>query len=117
MALQHSLPLPIPLRNILTRYGVALTGVLLATLIRWWLHPLLGDQYPFPTFFIVVILTAQYVGLGPALSALLLGCLIGTRFFLSPLKSSFGPLAPGLFLAVGAISAVVCDSLRRARDT
>src|SRR5205807_1669723 len=62
----------------------ALAGVLLATLIRVWLHPLLGNQYPFPTFFVASMVTAWYAGLGPALLSLMLGCLAGIYSFVPP---------------------------------
>src|SRR5437763_13982069 len=68
----------------LPRYGSALAGVLLATLIRVWLHPLLGNQYPFPTFFVASMVTAWYAGLGPALLSLTLGCLAGIHYFVLP---------------------------------
>ena len=57
----------------LPRYGSALAGVLLATLIRAWLHPVLKDHYPFPTFFVAFMVTAWYAGFGPALLSLGLG--------------------------------------------
>src|SRR5437667_2043547 len=114
--------LPPASRALLARYGIAILGVILATLIRMWLHPLLREQFPFPTFFVVVILTARYVGLGPAILALLLGGASGTHFFVPPPQSPDAAgrsyvLGPGLYLLVGLVSAVLSESLRRARDT
>src|SRR5436190_23896753 len=122
MVLRDPRLLPPASRALLTRYGMAILGVILATLIRMWLQPLLREGFPFPTFFVVVILTARYVGLGPALLALLLGGLSGTYFFL-PAPQSPGAvgrsylLGPGLYLLVGFVSAVLSESLRRARGT
>jgi PAS domain S-box-containing protein len=109
-------------RSLLSRYGSALAGVLLAALVRAWLRPVLGDQYPFPTFFIASMVTAWYAGFGPALLSLLLGCLTATYFFVPP-ENAWAPLrgpnllASGLYLFVGLTNAILSESLRRARDS
>src|SRR5262249_48797936 len=107
--------------SLLTRYGSALAGVLLATLVRACLHPLLGDQYPFPTFFVAAMVTAWYAGFGPALLSLGLGCLSAVSLFVPPphaWSAIRGPnlLAVGLYLFVGLTTAALSESLRRARD-
>src|SRR6266849_674884 len=90
----------------LPRYGSALAGVLLATLIRAWLHPLLGDQYPFLTFFLASTFTAWYAGFGPALLSLGLGCFLCLYYFVPPTKSWAATLlGTGLFLFVGLTNA------------
>src|SRR5438034_8128659 len=73
-------------RSLLWRYGTAVVAVGLATLIRMWLHPWLGDQFPTPTFFVAAMVTAWYAGFGPALLALALGGLSASYFFIPPAK-------------------------------
>jgi PAS domain S-box-containing protein len=101
----------------LLRYGSALAGVFLAALARAWLRPLLGDLYPFPTFFVASMVTAWYAGFWPALLSLGLGCLAATYFFVPP-TSAWAPqwLGIGLYLFVGLTNAALSESLRRARD-
>jgi signal transduction histidine kinase len=100
----------------LPRYGSALTGVLLATLMRAWLHPLLGNQYPFPTFFVASMVTAWYAGLGPALLSLTLGCLAGIHYFVPPTTPWAAILlGTSIFAFVALTNAVLSESLRRAR--
>ena len=38
-------------------YSVAIVSVGLAALCRWALEPVLGPHYPFPTFYLAVLLT------------------------------------------------------------
>src|SRR5712692_3712060 len=57
----------------LVYYGSAVVSVVLATLIRMLLNPLLGRQAPFATFFLATLLMAWYAGVGPSLLALALG--------------------------------------------
>ena len=54
------------------RYGGAVIGVLLATALRLSLDPLINTNLPFTTYFVAVILTAIYFGLGPALLSMML---------------------------------------------
>jgi signal transduction histidine kinase len=104
----------------LRRYGASVVGVLLATLIRVALHPVLGDQAPYSTFFVAAMVTAWYAGFGPALLALVLGCLSATYFIIPP-ANAWGPLGAaqllgmGVYLFVGLTSAALSESLRRAR--
>ena len=58
-----------------SRYGIALVSVLLAVAARWTLNPLLGQRQPFVTFYIALIVSAWFGGLGPSLVALALGAL------------------------------------------
>src|SRR5437868_12102411 len=102
--------------DLLPRYGSALAGVLLATLIRVWLHPLLGNQYPFTTFFVASMVTAWYAGLGPALLSLALGCLAGVYYFVPPTSPWTATLlGMGIFVFVAVTNAILSESLRRAR--
>jgi PAS domain S-box-containing protein len=61
----------------------------IASLVRWLLDPILGDQLPYPTFFVAVILSAWIGGLRPALLATALGFFVSWYCFLSPRFSLF----------------------------
>lgn len=63
-------------------FVVALT--LLATLARALLDPWLGNDAPFSTFYLAVIVAAWRWGRGPALLALLIGGFLADFFFIPP---------------------------------
>ena len=69
------------------RYGTALVGVAVATILRLLLNPVLGERLPFTSYFIITILIAIYAGLGPALMSAALSAMLGTFLFLPPLHS------------------------------
>jgi PAS domain S-box-containing protein len=102
------------------RYGVAILSVVVATLIRLWLYPVLGNDFPFITYIVAVVITAWVSGLGPALLATVLGFVIVTYFFIEP-RYSFGAdglanlLGLGLYLFVTITSALLNEQLHRAR--
>ena len=50
-----------------SRYGIAIASVLFAVAARWTLDPLLGQRQPFVTFYIALIVSAWFGGLGPSL--------------------------------------------------
>src|SRR5438067_12763229 len=68
----------------LLRYGSAPASIALATLIRLGFDPILGDQTPFPTYFVAIAFSAWYGGLRPAILALVLGGLSADFFIISP---------------------------------
>ncbi|MFO0890286.1 MAG: PAS domain S-box protein [Isosphaeraceae bacterium] len=109
------LPLPKPWAHV-----VVVLGVALATAVRIALNPLLGTDYPFVTYFFLMLLVAWVCGLGPSVSALLLGSLAAT-FFFPPVVGPGGwvPVAHivrlVLYLLVGAIVVAMNESERRAR--
>ena len=61
--------------------------MLLATALRLSLDPLVNTNLPFTTYFVAVILTAIYFGLGPALLSMMLGAVFGAFFFVEPRHS------------------------------
>ena len=71
-------------RNLIQRYGCAVAGVALAIATRLLLDPYLGFAYPFATLFVAILVTAWYGGLGPALTAVVLGGLSAVYFVLPP---------------------------------
>src|SRR5262245_27145963 len=68
----------------MARYGVAVLSVAIAAALRLALDPILGDVAPFILFYLPVILTAWYGGLGPGLLATALSLLLGDYLFIAP---------------------------------
>ncbi|HEX8139829.1 MAG TPA: ATP-binding protein [Pyrinomonadaceae bacterium] len=102
------------------RYSLALVAVLLATLLRLLLHPLLGNTAPYVTYYIAVLFTAWACGLGPALVTLFLGAAAAVYFFVSPRASLAIEGAPNiisltLYFCVGTIGALLSQEMHRAR--
>jgi two-component system CheB/CheR fusion protein len=89
---------------------VAVAAVILATLLRKLLDPVLEDTAPFTAYFVAIILTAWYGGLGPSLVALISGALLATYLFIEP-RGSFlihdleHQVSLGLFIFVGVVAA------------
>src|SRR4051812_6137885 len=101
-------------------YAVAAASVLLATLARWLLNPALGDHFPFVTYFVALLFTAWYGGLGPAALAIALGALSAAYFFIPPrgslaLRGLDNQVGMALYLVVGAFSALLSEALQIAR--
>jgi PAS domain S-box-containing protein len=69
------------------RYALAVLLVVIATAIRVAVEPALGPRFPFPTFFIAVMVAAAIGGFGPSLLALMLGSLSAQYLLLPPLGS------------------------------
>src|SRR4051812_16296988 len=84
----HGGPMPRPSHATLRPYGLALLAVGLATAIRLGLSPVLGDRFPFLTFFIAIVVTAWYGSLGPSLVAVCLSWLAIERLVLQPSGSA-----------------------------
>ena len=105
-------------KGVCLRYGSVLVAAILATLLRMWLDPLLGDQVPFTTYFAAIMFVAWYAGLGPSLMAIVLSVLLGSYFFLEP-RGSLAihdlehQVSVGLFVAVGLFIALLTELRRR----
>src|SRR4051812_10738836 len=69
-------------------YAIAALAVMLATLVRGLLDPLLGDGIPHATYFAAVLVAAWYGGVGPGIIALVLG-LISVVYLFVPLRYTF----------------------------
>ena len=102
----------------IVRYGVAVIGVALATIIRLLLDPALGDRLPFTTYFITTILIAIYVGFGPGLFSAALGALVGSYLFMSPRYSLLvsGSLGILQLSAYGVLTAVLSVLIKIIQD-
>ncbi len=111
---------PLRERSFLLRYGCALASVALATWVRLLLDPVLGDQFPFATFFFAVLATAWYGGMRPALIAVAVGAILAD-YFLVPPRGSFAFAGPaqyvglGLYLSTGTGIAILGGAMEAAR--
>ena len=65
-------------RSRLMRYGIAVAATLLATLLRAALAPVLKDHAPFAVYYVAILFTAWYCGLGPSLLATVAGGMVGS---------------------------------------
>ena len=110
----------------LKTYGVAVLSVALATVLRMALNPLLGGRTTYITYFLALVATAWYGGLGPALVVVALGAMLSAILFLPP-EYSLRITDPGallsLFLfiiagtAVALFSGALHRSVRKARES
>lgn len=101
------------------RYGTALLCVASATALRLAFDPLLRDDQQFFTYYLAVIVSAWFGGLGPALLALILGGLIGHYYFVEPrFTLTFADVADAMrvamFVSVAGSIALFSGFLHRA---
>jgi signal transduction histidine kinase/CheY-like chemotaxis protein len=109
------LPIPRP-----WGYVVAAAGVALATVTRLALSPYLGPNYPFATYFFLLLLTVWICGVRPAVFALVLDSLAALGLLI-PSLTAFGVSWPiylaGLlvYVFVGSVSIAIIEMERRVR--
>ena len=82
---------PIPAKQGVSRYTVALACSALAILLRWLLDPVLGHLAFYVTVYIAVAYCTMVVGYGPAIVTTLLGVLGTFYWFVDP-RHSFFPI-------------------------
>src|ERR1017187_3406571 len=87
------------------RYGAAVFSVAFALLVRIALHPQLGDQLPFVTFFAGIAAAAWFGGVGPSLLSAALGFALAELFFVHHAHRWW--ILPPLALAIAASYFVV----------
>lgn len=95
-------------------------ALLVATLLRMLLQPVLQLDYPFATFTIAVIIVSCAAGLRPGLYTALLGAAIAIPVFTGfsgpqNILTPTGMVGLGVYLATSITVAIVCGSLRSAR--
>ena len=101
-------------------YLVTIATVAVAGLLRWQIDPVLGDQLPFATFFLAIIVSAWYGGLTHALLATVTGSIVAMYFFMTPRFSFLSKTAPELgglaiYYVVGLSIAGFAESMRIAQ--
>src|SRR5947209_15502107 len=80
-------PMPSPARKWFLRYGVAAAAVGLATASRFGLDPLMAGRQRYTPFYVAVMATCWFAGLGPSILAVALACL--SVVFISPSPGTF----------------------------
>lgn len=101
-------------------YLLAAAAVLVMAALRWLLVPTLGDQLPFTTLIIAVLVAAWYGGLGPAVFATAMSAFLALLLFIPPIYSlhlggNLGALRILLFSATGLIAGLLGESRLRAQ--
>ncbi|MGN6391513.1 MAG: ATP-binding protein [Gemmatimonadales bacterium] len=101
-------------------YGGALLAVLLATLLRAALTPVLGFELPYTPYFAPVFYAAWRLGYGPTILVTLLSGVLAQVLFLPPAvgesRWARDLIGLGLFLAIGFATAVMSRSRTRALE-
>ena len=105
-------------RHLALDYLIAAVIVGLATLLRLSLAKELGPRQPYGTFYLSVLVSALYLGLGPGILAATLGLVVGMSLFVVPYEETFFAepaelvvVATYLFISVSTI--LLCESHRR----
>jgi PAS domain S-box-containing protein len=107
-------------RSLFARYAFCVLAVVIATLIRLALDPILHLEVPFILYFPTIVLCAWFGGLRPGLFATGLAGLI-SWYVLFPPQYSFhvsDPTAPAqvvIFVLCGTLISVLAESLHRQR--
>jgi signal transduction histidine kinase len=99
-------------------YVIAVVSVIAMTAVRVAITPLLGNEFPFITFFAAVFLTAWYGGLWPTILATVLGAILSTVLVIAPvdISAALSPVAVTgllLFLAIGLATGWLGESRLR----
>ena len=101
-------------------YAIAIAAIVIASGLRFALHPVLEADLPFLFFTIAGFLVAFLAGLWPALLVVASGFAIGTYFFVPPFNSIVIPETADLIFAIGYLSVsllgiFLIESLQRAK--
>ena len=106
------------IRRNATRYALAILAAVAALLLRKFLDPLIGDQYPYNTMFLAVVFSAWYAGIGPSIVTIVLGAGAILYWFLPP-YNSFAVRSPAeifgllVFLLLSSVIALLGEATRR----
>jgi signal transduction histidine kinase/CheY-like chemotaxis protein len=106
-------------RSAVAHYGIALLVVVVSSLLRWWLHPVL-EEGSFSVHLLAVMLVAWLSGVGPCLFAQILILVVSTNFFPAEhpepenaFKALFGLTA---YFAIGVAVSWLSQSVRAAQQ-
>ncbi len=110
-----------PLKNIFWRYFVIVAFIVLFTVIRWLMHPLLADDGPFFLFILPVILGALVGNFFTGVFATLLCTLSGIVFFIQPyyslkMEKQRDFFNVTTFIVVGVVVSWLVEQLHYARS-
>ncbi|MFT3880609.1 MAG: PAS domain S-box protein [Gemmatales bacterium] len=101
-------------------YGVAIIALGAATFVRWVLDPVLGNNFPFPPYFVAAALIAGFGRTRSATLTLVCGGLLGVYLFVPP-RYSFPLNEPSvllslvLYLIVGSVVIAMSHAMRSAQ--
>ena len=105
----------------LVRYVFAIVTVIVFSLLRAALTPVLGEGVPFILYYPAIVLVAWFGGLWPGILSTLLGGLIAWYMFMLPAYSVVSTVgAPAqlvIFFLAGALTSLLAESLHEARRT
>ena len=109
------------LKSAVFTYGLTVAVVASAGVVRWLLSPALGDQLPYPPFFIAVAVAAWLGGLRAALLATSLGFLVVMFLFVPTGPSLLTMDSPdllglGMFLIVCLVFAGFGEAMRNSHS-
>ena len=101
-------------------YGFAVLGLVVATLVRFALNPVLGDRQAFMTYFATLIVVSAIGGVGPSLTVLLGSVPLVMWYFLPPhhsfaVSDAHNFIAIGTYLGLGLLVVTLGGMLRRAQ--
>lgn len=101
-------------------YGIPLLVTAIALLLRWQLHPLLGQRALYSTFFPSVLIAAHLGGLRAGLLVTLFSAIAANLFLVEPFfvlrpKGTGDTVALLLFGSTGIFISILSDSLQRAQ--
>lgn len=105
-------------RSASIRYGVAAGAIVVCTLLRWAIHPLLGFDIPFLLYFPALMFASWYGGFGPGFVTTLASALLGQFLFSEPrvvLLSANSTVRLALFIAAGTFISLLNETLHRSR--
>src|SRR5437868_200251 len=100
--------------SVLLRYGVAVGATLLALVLTLLIRPSLSDPV-FALFFVAVLVSSWYGGLGPGLFATALSVILADYYVFPPLGRLLLDVDTVLRLGVEVIAALMISSLTAAR--
>jgi K+-sensing histidine kinase KdpD len=99
---------------VLSRYGVAIVAAGLALLLTGLLLPALQEPV-FALFFIAVLVSTWYGGLGPGLLTTALSTLLAAYYIFSPIGQFIIDIDSVIWLGVEVVAALIISSLTAAR--
>jgi signal transduction histidine kinase/CheY-like chemotaxis protein len=111
---------PIAARPSLMRYSIATIAVLVASVLREALNPLIGFEFPLLTFFPAVMVSAWFGGFWPGIVSTILSTAVTVYLWIAPEEASRGVrtgdiVALTIFIGVGVMISALNESLHRGR--
>jgi PAS domain S-box-containing protein len=97
----------------LKRYGISLAGVLVLTVLRLALDPLLGAELPLFLYVFPIVVAAWYGGLWPGLMATFLSLLLGNYLFI-PKHDHLSFMRAMALGFIGTTFSILLDRTRKA---